>query len=108
MSPEQSNSGSPFEYVRREDSNLNGLDEEHYIDNDMDKNGQSIPIQKVLPSMNEDENPFSLRLSKEQEAKEVEQVVAARKSKLSMVQKKSKSLLSQLNKFKQDTLDSLN
>lgn len=42
--------------------------------------------------MEEDENPFSLRLSKEQEPKEAEQT-AVRKSKLSLVHKKSKSLL---------------
>ena len=37
------------------------------MDDDISKNGLLLENQKILPQMSEDDNPFSLKLEKEQE-----------------------------------------
>ena len=105
--------GSPFEHVEKPESQQYGLDDEHYMDEDMVKNGTMISNTKILPSMTEEENPFAKKQQKAGDPKEVsamQQIDTGppRKSKLSAVHQKSKSLMSQLNKFKEDALHGLN
>lgn len=85
------------------------MDDEHYMDEDMMKNGQTISNTKILPSMTEEENPFASKgqLSGEQNQSQPADA-APRKSKLSVVHQKSKSLMNQLNKFREDALYGLN
>ena len=51
-------SSSPLEAGKTKDGPDAALDDEHYMDQDMVKNGQTISNTKILPSMSEDENPF--------------------------------------------------
>jgi len=49
-----------------EASENNGLDNEHYIDDlaAQNNNEQIMTNTKILPSVNDDENPFSFKMSK--------------------------------------------
>ena len=53
--------GSPLEVNKGRSGAVAGLDDEHYMDEDIAKNGQTISNTKILPSVTEDENPFATR-----------------------------------------------
>ena len=85
---------SPFQNVEKEDAFQYGVGEEHYIDDDMEQNGTTISNAKILPMMSEEENPFNATKSGDPMGPGVaQQIEPTRKSKLTIVHQKSKSLM---------------
>lgn len=66
--------------------------------------GAGVGKKKILPDLGEDENPFASGPGGLDDQANHQQIVDARKSKLSVVHQKSKSLMNQLNKIKDDAI----